>query len=146
MFTRICFLTLRRRLFSHQLNSFIQGSDPQFGMFTKDKDFVQETANFEFFIANVNRLKPLFAVVCGDLTNANSPSEVAEYNRIAKRDRSENQAVQRGRKSRCRERSHPRKPGPLSQELRPRLVQFHGTGDLRNRAGFSIIVKSPSQR
>ena len=28
--------------------TFIQMSDPQFGMFTKDVDFVHETANFEF--------------------------------------------------------------------------------------------------
>ena len=84
MFTRICILLCIAAV-SLPAQFFIQGSDPQFGMFTKDRDFVQETANFEFFIANVNRLKPLFAVVCGDLTNANSPSEVAEYNRIAKR-------------------------------------------------------------
>jgi hypothetical protein len=31
--------------------SFIQMSDPQFGMFSKDADFVHETANFEFAIA-----------------------------------------------------------------------------------------------
>ena len=35
---------------------FIQLSDPQFGMFTNDKDFAQETANFEFAVATVNRL------------------------------------------------------------------------------------------
>jgi len=65
---------------------FIQGSDPQFGMFAKDKNFVQETANFEFFIANVNRLKPMFAIVCGDLTNiAGNADQIAEYHRIAKK-------------------------------------------------------------
>ncbi len=63
---------------------FIQGSDPQFGMFTKDANFAQETANFEFFIANVNRLNPMFAVLCGDLTNkAGDKSQIAEYHRIA---------------------------------------------------------------
>lgn len=65
---------------------FIQGSDPQFGMYAKDKNFVQETANFEFFIASVNRLKPAFAIVCGDLTNlAGNADEIAEYHRIAKK-------------------------------------------------------------
>ncbi len=64
---------------------FIQGSDPQFGMYSKDKDFVHETANFEFFIANVNRLKPAFTIICGDLTNQNTPAEIAEYHRIAKK-------------------------------------------------------------
>src|SRR5436190_258702 len=37
---------------------FIQLSDPQFGMFTGNKDFAQETANFEFAVAAINRLKP----------------------------------------------------------------------------------------
>ena len=44
---------------------FLQFSDPQFGMFTADKDFAQETANFEFAIASANRLKPAFVVVTG---------------------------------------------------------------------------------
>src|SRR5216110_1595816 len=44
----------------------IQLSDPQFGMFTNDKDFAQETANFEFAVAAVNRLKPAFVVIAGD--------------------------------------------------------------------------------
>jgi serine/threonine-protein phosphatase CPPED1 len=63
--------------------SFIQMSDPQFGMFAKDANFVHETANFEFAIATANRLKPAFVVVTGDLTNKSSdPAQVAEYKRI----------------------------------------------------------------
>jgi 3',5'-cyclic AMP phosphodiesterase CpdA len=63
---------------------FIQASDPQFGMYTKDHDFKQETTNFEFFIASVNRLKPQFVVVTGDLTNkAADADQIAEYHRIA---------------------------------------------------------------
>ena len=34
---------------------FFQLSDPQFGMFTDNKDFAQETANFEFAVATINR-------------------------------------------------------------------------------------------
>lgn len=65
---------------------FIQGSDPQFGMYTKDAGFVQETANFEFFVASVNRLKPQFVVVTGDLTNKpGDADQIAEYRRIAGR-------------------------------------------------------------
>lgn len=62
---------------------FVQGSDPQFGMYAKDENYIQETANFEFFIASVNRLKPAFVIVCGDLTNAHNPAQIAEYHRIA---------------------------------------------------------------
>src|SRR4249920_2975667 len=65
---------------------FLQFSDPQFGMFTADKDFAQETANFEFAIASANRLKPAFVVVTGDLVNkAGDPAQIAEYHRIAAR-------------------------------------------------------------
>ncbi len=65
---------------------FIQASDPQFGMYTKDADFAQETANFEFFIASVNRLKPEFVVITGDLTNKpGDADQIAEFHRIAKK-------------------------------------------------------------
>ena len=65
---------------------FIQASDPQFGMYTKDVNFTQETANFEFFIASVNRLKPQFVVITGDLTNkAADADQIAEFHRIAKK-------------------------------------------------------------
>jgi 3',5'-cyclic AMP phosphodiesterase CpdA len=63
---------------------FVQMSDPQFGMFADDRNFVQETANFEFAIANINRLHPAFAVVTGDLVNkAGDAQQLAEYKRIA---------------------------------------------------------------
>jgi len=63
---------------------FIQASDPQFGMFAKNANFTQETANFEFFIANVNRLKPQFVVITGDLTNKPvDADQMAEFHRIA---------------------------------------------------------------
>lgn len=63
---------------------FIQTSDPQFGMFAQDREFRQEAANWQFIIANVNRLHPAFLVVCGDLTNrtADAP-QIAEYKRIS---------------------------------------------------------------
>jgi serine/threonine-protein phosphatase CPPED1 len=58
-------------------------ADPQLGMYAKDKNFAQETANLEFAVANLNRLHPRFAVVCGDLVNrTGDPAEIAEYKRI----------------------------------------------------------------
>ena len=60
-------------------------SDPQFGMYAKDSNFAQETANFEFAVANLNRLHPRFIVVCGDLVNRQGDAdEIAEYKRILK--------------------------------------------------------------
>src|SRR5262245_61957497 len=65
---------------------FLQMSDPQFGMFTSDKDFAQETVNFEMAIATANRLKPAFVLVTGDLVNkAGDAAQIAEYRRIAGR-------------------------------------------------------------
>jgi 3',5'-cyclic AMP phosphodiesterase CpdA len=66
--------------------TFIQMSDPQFGMYTANKGFEHETANFEFAVATANRLKPAFVVVTGDLVNdASNADQVAEYKRIAAR-------------------------------------------------------------
>jgi 3',5'-cyclic AMP phosphodiesterase CpdA len=63
---------------------FLQFSDPQFGMFSADKEFSQETVNFEMAIATANRLKPAFVVVTGDLVNkAGDAAQIAEYKRIA---------------------------------------------------------------
>lgn len=58
-------------------------SDPQFGMYAKDKNFTQETANLEFVVANLNRLRPRFVVICGDLVNRTADAaEIAEYKRV----------------------------------------------------------------
>ena len=83
-------MTIRRLLLALALagtlaaQTIIQMSDPQFGMYTKDKDFAQETANFEFAIATANRLKPDFVVITGDLINkADDAAQAAEYKQIA---------------------------------------------------------------
>lgn len=64
---------------------FIQLADTQFGAFTQDKEFKKETENYEFAVANINRLKPAFVVICGDLINkVGDPVQSAEYFRITK--------------------------------------------------------------
>jgi 3',5'-cyclic AMP phosphodiesterase CpdA len=61
----------------------MQISDTQFGMFSDNHDVEQEIANFEFVVANVNRLKPLFLINCGDLINkAGDPLQTAAYRRV----------------------------------------------------------------
>lgn len=63
---------------------FIQMSDPQFGMFAENRNFTQETINFDKAIAAANRLKPAFVVVTGDLVNqAGNEAQIAGYRRIA---------------------------------------------------------------
>lgn len=63
---------------------FIQLSDPQMGMFSDNKDFAQDAANFEFVVAAINRLHPAFVVVTGDLVNkTGDAAQIAEYRRIS---------------------------------------------------------------
>ncbi|MBL9203379.1 MAG: metallophosphoesterase [Opitutaceae bacterium] len=65
---------------------FIQLSDPQLGMFTNNADFAQDAANFEFAVAAVNRLRPAFVVITGDLVHKpGDVAQIAEYRRIAAR-------------------------------------------------------------
>lgn len=62
---------------------FIQLSDPQLGMFTNNRDFAQDAANFEFAVTAVNRLRPAFVVITGDLVHKpGDPAQIAEYRRI----------------------------------------------------------------
>lgn len=62
---------------------FIQLSDPQLGMFTENRDFAQDAANFEFAVKAVNRLRPAFVVITGDLVHKpGDAAQIAEYRRI----------------------------------------------------------------
>jgi serine/threonine-protein phosphatase CPPED1 len=68
---------------------FLQLADTQFGMFNKNESWEQETALFTRAVEQINRLKPRFVIVCGDLVNqpaggATYPAQVAEFKRIAR--------------------------------------------------------------
>ena len=66
-----------------QPTHFILLGDPQFGMYSSNADFAQEAANYEFAVATVNRLKPGFVVILGDLVNkAGDPDQIREFRRI----------------------------------------------------------------
>ena len=80
---RTLLLLFALRAFAADPFFFVQTTDPQFGMYAEDRNFTQETANWEFVVANLNRLKPAFVVVCGDLANqTGNRAEIAEYKRI----------------------------------------------------------------
>ena len=65
---------------------FIQLSDPQLGMFSENADFAQDAANLEFAVVNVNRLRPAFVIITGDLVHkAGDAAQIAEYRRITGR-------------------------------------------------------------
>lgn len=62
---------------------FVQLADPQFGFM----DAAQEARNAEAAVEHVNRLKPRFAVVCGDLVHPppgskGNEEKIAEFRRI----------------------------------------------------------------
>jgi serine/threonine-protein phosphatase CPPED1 len=62
---------------------FMMLTDTQLGMYDSDKDFVRETANYEFAVATVNRLKPAFVIVLGDQINKEGDADqIREFKRI----------------------------------------------------------------
>ncbi|WP_334270124.1 metallophosphoesterase [Edaphobacter sp. HDX4] len=64
---------------------FLQMSDPQFGMYTGNTSFAQESANLEFAIATANRLHPAFVIISGDLVNKpGDKAQIDEYLRITR--------------------------------------------------------------
>ena len=66
--------------------TFIQMTDPQFGMDTRNKGFERETILFEKAIAEANKLNPSFVVISGDLINKDGDKQqTAEFFRISKK-------------------------------------------------------------
>ena len=49
---------------------FAQLADTQFGMFTRDETWEEEKALAARAVERINKIKPKFVVVCGDLVNA----------------------------------------------------------------------------
>jgi 3',5'-cyclic AMP phosphodiesterase CpdA len=83
LFMIIIFASCTSRRYASQPFFFIQMTDPQFGFFSANKDFVKETENFEKAIAEANMLHPAFVVVTGDLVNKSGDTQqIAEYKRI----------------------------------------------------------------
>ena len=69
---------------------FVQLSDPQLGFFTENRELTQDIANFEFAVANVNRLRPAFVVITGDLVHKpGDPVQMREYERVRRQLRPE---------------------------------------------------------
>jgi len=62
---------------------FIQITDPQFGMFTKNEGFEKETVLYEKAVVSINKLQPDFVVITGDFVhNQNSVEQINEFKRI----------------------------------------------------------------
>ena len=61
-------------------------TDTQFGMHTGNKGFDQETANYEFAVATINRLKPEFVIILGDLVNQEGDmDQIHEFLRVSRK-------------------------------------------------------------
>jgi 3',5'-cyclic AMP phosphodiesterase CpdA len=66
--------------------NFIILADPQFGLYEFDMGFSRETANYEFAVAAINRLRPAFVIVLGDLVNKPSDEgQISEFLRISRK-------------------------------------------------------------
>jgi hypothetical protein len=92
-------------------------------LFANDRNFRQETANWEFVIANVDRIQPAFLVVTVDLTNKTGDTDqIAEYKRINAKVEYPNSHLQRSRQSRRGKRTDTGPAGGVSEELRPGLL------------------------
>ena len=62
---------------------FIQITDPQFGMFENNVGFEKETELYEKAVKEINRLKPDFVVITGDLVNnLKDAKQLSEFKRI----------------------------------------------------------------
>ena len=103
----------------------------------EDRNFRQETANWEFVIANVNRLHPAFLVV------TRRPDQQDWRRRADRRIQADQReaepghpSVQRAGQSRRGERTDARNAGRLPQELRPGLLF------LSRRAVYGIVLDS----
>ena len=70
--------------------SFIQLTDPQFGMFDSDKGFAKETVLYEKAVEAINRLKPDFVIMTGDfVNNKNDSTQIKEFKRITSKIRND---------------------------------------------------------
>jgi len=64
---------------------FVILADTQLGMHAGDQNFEQEKANYEFVVAAINRWKPGFVIVLGDLVNkTGSMEQIREFLRITR--------------------------------------------------------------
>lgn len=62
---------------------FIQLADPQLGFKAWSEDLTHEIAQFERAIAHVNRIKPAFVIISGDLVNSpRSENKLNEFDRL----------------------------------------------------------------
>ncbi|QEG39872.1 metallophosphoesterase [Roseimaritima ulvae] len=61
---------------------FMQLADPQYGMFSGNKGFEKEAALTQQAVEHINRLRPWFVIVCGDLTNA-TPKQARYRDQVA---------------------------------------------------------------
>ena len=65
---------------------FIHLTDPQFGMFEKNKGFEKETKLYKQAVEEINRLNPDFVVITGDFVhNKSDSSQIAEFKRITRK-------------------------------------------------------------
>lgn len=65
---------------------FIQIADTQLGMTSGSKDMTAEIENFNRAVEHINRLKPAFVIISGDMINADlNPTQIRAFWKIARK-------------------------------------------------------------
>jgi len=65
---------------------FVQIADTQLGFTTQNKDLGPDIANFEKAVENINRLKPAFVIISGDMTNAaNDSAQISAFLKVVRK-------------------------------------------------------------
>lgn len=63
---------------------FVQLADPQLGFTTGNKDMTVEIDHLKQAVADINRLKPAFVLISGDMTHAtHDPKQIREFWKVA---------------------------------------------------------------
>lgn len=64
---------------------FVQIADPQIGFSTANRDLTPDIESFQKAVRHINRLKPAFVVISGDLINtAHNPKQIRAFWRVAR--------------------------------------------------------------
>jgi 3',5'-cyclic AMP phosphodiesterase CpdA len=80
----LCLVALALPGLAQEPYYFVMLTDPQLGLYAADRNCEQESASYEFAVATVNRLKPGFAIVLGDLVNkGGDEAQIGEFLRIS---------------------------------------------------------------
>lgn len=103
---------------------FVQLSDPRLGLCSEDGGFEREKQQFKQFIDAINRLKPAFVVISGNLVNDRGNAATGRVPGVVPPDRFENPDLSVAGRLRRRGRSLARSGAGFYRPVRQRSFRF----------------------